>query len=524
MDRSGNVLTEITGNPNFVQPENQTDSFGNGASVEDPAISADGRYVSFWSTSSKVVVGESTFQTGDTNGIAQVYVYDTQHNTLQMVSVNNRGQSGNGDSGTTSLGQHNNNDWASSFSADGRFVVFQSAATNLAPGGGTPAGDSNVYLYDLQTHTIALVSVAAGGAPGLGNSIRPEISPDGQYVTFASDASNLPGANGAPQVYIVAINPVTGAVASGPELVSTGFAGPDNGQNELVNAVSNGGTVAAFGGAALAFNIGQDVLVGDGQAQLLSAANGTVKFSSLGVTDYNAAGTTLTVTLSVEHGTLAAVAPGSGLTIVDGNDGSHGTLEFSGSLDAVNAALQSGVVYTPTGYNPNAPWPDALMGTVEDGHGNTATVTGQFDPQAQGIFTGGTGNGEYDIFLANESTAPQGAIDVTADTAISNTTVNGGNLTVESDVTLTLDNVVLNGVHLVIDGGELPSIRIDAGDTLTWAGISAFTGSGPVVIDNDGHIIHAGMLDVSFPQITFEGSGTVTENGGNHGLVTQNSD
>ena len=190
----------------------------------------------------------------------------------------------------------------------------------------------------------------------------------------------------------MAINSVTGAVASGPELVSTGFAGPDNGQNELGNDVSNGGTVAAFGGAALAFDVGQDVLVGNGQAQLLSAAAGTVKFTSLGVTDYNAAGTTLTVTLSVEHGTLAAVAPGSGLTIVGDNDGSHGTLEFSGSLDAVNAALQSGVgVYaSPTEYNPNAPWPDALMGTVEDGHGNTATVTGQFDPQAQGIFTSRT--------------------------------------------------------------------------------------------------------------------------------------
>jgi FecR protein/WD40-like Beta Propeller Repeat len=527
MDRSGNVLTTITGNPNYVPPQNQTDSFGNGASVEDPAISADGRYVSFWSTSSAIAInGGPPINTGDTNGIAQVYIYDLQSHTLQMVSVNNHGQQGNGDSGATSLNTDNNNnsnnsDWASSFSADGRFVVFQSAATNLAPGGGTPAGNSNIYIYDLQTHTIALVSAAAGGAPGLGNSIRPDISPDGQYVTFASDASNLPGANGASQTYIVAINAVTGAVAGGPELASTGFAGFDNGQNELGNAVSNGGTVAAFGGAALAFNVGQDVLVGSGQAQLLSAAAGTVKFTGLGVTDDNAAGTTLTVTLSVEHGTLAAVASGSGLTIVGDNDGSHGTLEFSGSLDAVNAALQSGVVYTPTEYNPNAPWPDALMGTVEDGHGNTATVTGQFDPQAQGIFTGGTSNGEYDIFLANESTAPQGAIDVTADTAISNTTVNGGTLTVESDVTFTLDNVVLNGVHLVVDGGEAPSIRIDAGDTLTWAGTSAFTGPGPVVIENDGHIIHEGTLDVGFSQITFQGSGTVTENGGNHGLTIQ---
>ena len=517
MDHGGNVLTTITGDPNA--PENPIYTFASAASVEDPGISGDGRFVSFLSTSTEVVAGGTTFHTGDTNGIAQVYVYDRQDNTLQMISVNNHGQQGNGDSGAITLGSDNTDDWVSSFSADGRFVVFQSAATNLAPGGGTPAGDSNIYLYDLQTHTIALVSAAADGTPALGDSMRPEISPDGQYVTFASDASNLPGANGEPQTYIVAINPVTGTPAGGPELASTGFGGAENGQNELGNAVSNDGAVTAFGGAALAFNAGQDQLVGNGQAQLLSAGAGTVHFSNLSITDYNAADTTLTVTLSVAHGTLAAFAPTSGLTIVDHNDGSLGTLEFSGSLDAINAALQSGVVYTPTDYNTDAPWSDALTGTVEDSHGNTATVTGQFDPQVQGIFTGGTSSGQYDIFLANESTTPQGAVDVTNDTTLSNTTLNGGTVTVESGVTLTLDNVVLNNVHLVADGGEAPSIHIDANDTLTWAGTSAFTGPGSVVIDNDGHVIHTGIEDIGFSQVTWGGSGTVTQNGGNHGIV-----
>ena len=519
IDHGGNVLTTITGNPNA--PENPTYTFASAASVEDPGISGDGRFISFLSTSTEIVAGGTTFQTGDANGIAQVYVYDRQDNTLQMISVNNHGQQGNGDSGATTLSSDNNNDWVSSFSADGRFVVFQSAATNLAPGGGTPAGDSNIYLYDLQTRTIALVSASADGTPALGDSIRPEISPDGQYVTFASDASNLPGANGEPQTYIVAINPVTGTVAGSPELVSTGFGGAENGQNELGNAVSNNGAVTAFGGAALAFNAGQDQLVGNGQAQLLSAAAGTVHFSNLSITDYNAADTTLAVTLSVAHGTLAAFAPTSGLTIVDNNDGSHGTLEFSGSLDAINAALQSGVVYTPTDYNPDAPWTDALTGTVEDGHGNTATITGQFDPQVQGIFTGATNSGQYDIFLADESTTPQGAVDVTNDTTLSSTTLNGGTVTVESGVMLTLDNVVLNNVHLVADGGEAPSIHIDANDTLTWAGTSAFTGPGSVVIDNDGHVIHAGTEDIGLSQVTWEGSGTVTQNGGNHALMAE---
>ena len=89
---------------------------------------------------------------------------------------------------------------------------------------------------------------------------------------------------------------------------------------------------------------------------------------------------------------------------------------------------------------------------------------------------------------------------------------------------MVLDNVVLDGVAVTVDSdGTTPSIQIDAGDTLTWAGASSFgpgSEGGAAIIDNNGHIIHTGTLELGFSMSTFEGTGTVTENGGNMGVAS----
>src|SRR6185295_4011812 len=185
-------------------------------------------------------------------------------------------------------------------------------------------------------------------------------------IVFASDATNLLGASNTPagangfQTYIRDFDPATG-------LLSTGFSGFHNGDNQYGDSISRDGGIVAFGGAALAFNVDQ------GQAELISVAAGTVKFTGGSISDYNPVADTLTVTVSVAHGRLApvvAIAPGRGLTIVGGYDGSHGILKFTGSIDAINHALDSGVIYTPT-----AGGPDAIAMTVTDGHGGTAAHT-----------------------------------------------------------------------------------------------------------------------------------------------------
>ena len=117
---------------------------GNGRSFF-PAISADGRFVAFYSDASNLVAA-------DTNGARDVFVHDRQTGETARVSVDSSGAEANGDS------------FAPAISADGRFVAFSSAASNLV------AGDTNgvddVFLRDRQENTTTRVSVALGGARG----------------------------------------------------------------------------------------------------------------------------------------------------------------------------------------------------------------------------------------------------------------------------------------------------------------------------------------------------------------------
>lgn len=78
---------------------------------------------------------------------------------------------------------------ASDISANGRWVAFSSHATNLVAG--PPALDEDVYLRDLQTQRIELVSFGPGGARGNHYSSSAKLSADGRFVCFPSYASNL---------------------------------------------------------------------------------------------------------------------------------------------------------------------------------------------------------------------------------------------------------------------------------------------------------------------------------------------
>ena len=87
-------------------------------------------------------------------------------------------------------------------SEDGRFVAFQSFATNLVPG--DTNGCSDVFVRDRQTGETTRVSVSSAGAQGNYYSGEPAISPDGRFVAFVSDATNLvPGdTNGVADVFV----------------------------------------------------------------------------------------------------------------------------------------------------------------------------------------------------------------------------------------------------------------------------------------------------------------------------------
>lgn len=74
-------------------------------------------------------------------------------------------------------------------SADGRYVVFQSSASNLVAG--DTNGSSDIFLRDRQTETTQRISVSSSGEEGNDRSTSPAISSDGRYVAFVSNASNL---------------------------------------------------------------------------------------------------------------------------------------------------------------------------------------------------------------------------------------------------------------------------------------------------------------------------------------------
>ncbi len=136
----------------------------------DPSISADGRFVAFFSPASNLVPN-------DTNGWYDVFVHDQQTGTTELVSVDSSGNQGN------SLSQF------PSISADGRFVAFHAYASNLVP------NDTNrkldVFVHDRQTGTTERVSVNSSGNQAYGFSHTASISADGRFVAFESRASGL---------------------------------------------------------------------------------------------------------------------------------------------------------------------------------------------------------------------------------------------------------------------------------------------------------------------------------------------
>ena len=137
-----------------------------------PSISADGRYVAFESDSTDLVAS-------DTNNNQDVFVRDTDAGTTTLVSTDSSGAQGS----FTGASQ------APSISGNGRYVVFE--ATNNTLITGDDNGKEDIFVKDLQTNATTRVSVHSNGTQSDGNSNTATISYDGRYVAFQSAATNL---------------------------------------------------------------------------------------------------------------------------------------------------------------------------------------------------------------------------------------------------------------------------------------------------------------------------------------------
>ena len=167
-----------------------------------PAISADGRYVTFTSMATNLVPG-------DTNGVTDIFVRDRTSGITSRISMGAGGAQANGFSDEPVI------------SGDGRYIAYYSVATNLVLGDSN--NQSDVFLYDRNTATTTRISVTSTFGQANDASYAPSISADGRRIVFTSEATNIvPGdTNGKLDVFMYTItappanDTCAGAVAIG---------------------------------------------------------------------------------------------------------------------------------------------------------------------------------------------------------------------------------------------------------------------------------------------------------------------
>lgn len=144
---------------------------------QTPSVSAHGNRVAFWSMASNLVSNDTSMGC-DGQNCPDVFVRDLPSNTTILVSVSADG-----------LSSANEESSYPRISADGRWVVFESKASNLGPSDSN--SDWDIYLRDLQEETTIRVSTSYSGTETVGPSRLPSISADGRYIVFLSEAQTL---------------------------------------------------------------------------------------------------------------------------------------------------------------------------------------------------------------------------------------------------------------------------------------------------------------------------------------------
>lgn len=303
------------------------------------ALSADGRFALFDSAASNLV-------SGDTNGLKDVFVHDRQTGQTTRVSVSSTGAQANGDSA------------ASTLSADGRYVLFESSATNLVPG--DTNGLPDAFVHDRQTGQTVRVNVASDGTQANAVSVGddddgccafPTLSADGRSVMVTTLASNLvPGdTNGLDDVFVV------GPVSVGPTTIDV----PGTGGNGTVNV--------AFAYAGTPWTATTTTPWITIQAPAGGSANGAVTFSAAPNTSSAARTGTIVValkTITVTQPAVTTPQPPTGL--------------FASSIVGNTLTLR----FTPPVTGP-APTGFILEGGVNPGEALASIPTGSTAP----IFT-----------------------------------------------------------------------------------------------------------------------------------------
>lgn len=198
----------------------------------EASISSDGRFVAFWSYASTLVAG-------DLNDATDVFVRDMSTGEISRVSVASDGAEGDSFSDFGSL------------SADGRYVVFGSMASNLVEGDHN--GVMDIFVHDRLTGETTRVSTSSEGVEANANCLYSVISADGRFVAFESEATSLVAGdtNGANDVFL---HDRTSGETTRISVSSDGEQG---------NSVSLGATISADGGFVAFTSNASNLVAGD---------------------------------------------------------------------------------------------------------------------------------------------------------------------------------------------------------------------------------------------------------------------
>jgi hypothetical protein len=154
------------------QGDRATASIGASYLQGSPSISSDGRYVVFQT--------DAVLDQSDTYGSLDIYQYDSSTNSITLVSKNQSGVKGNGDS------------FIPDISSNGRYIAYYSTATNLDINTADNNSKNDVFVYDRNTNKTVLASRATGATGAIGNSHSGGVAvSDNGKVAFVSSSTNL---------------------------------------------------------------------------------------------------------------------------------------------------------------------------------------------------------------------------------------------------------------------------------------------------------------------------------------------
>jgi uncharacterized repeat protein (TIGR01451 family) len=429
-----------------------------------PATSANGQVVAFVSLATDLVA------TNDTNATFDVFARDLQAGTTTLVSVNRAGTN----SGDSASAENS----APVLSADGRFVAFESFASDLVANDTNNDGD--VFVRDLQAGTTTLVSVNSGGtASGNGRSSRPVLSTSGRFVAFQSDASNLVAKDTNNRDVPTDVF-VRDLVEGSTTLVSVNRAGTDSGNGpSSAPALSADGRFVAFESSAddlVAIsrnNNTTDVFVRD----LVAGTTTLVSVNGAGTASGNSESGGLA--MSADGRIVAFFSLASDLVASDANNRSDVFVRDLVAGRTTLVSLNRAGTDSGNGFSGND-----IIALSADGRFVA------FESDADDLVTNDTNGSASDIFAAS---VVRGVPAPSADLAVSETAVPDQGAMVGQDVTYTVN---------VTNAGPDPATGVTLTDTLDPRAtfVSATGGATPV-----GRVLtfHLGSLAVG-------GTATVT--------------